>query len=140
MIRKYRQIFSLAALLIGLVVSAQAQTAKHYEASIPFDFNVGNKAFSAGDYAFRFTNRLAYQETMTVRNLKNGESHVFLVLRNPANESAEFSRLLFNRYEDRYFLAELTTPSVSAKFIGARSEIRLAQMNAVRRETIALKK
>ena len=139
MIKKLIKTFSLVGLLIGLMVSAQAQTANQYEASIPFDFNVGNKAFAAGDYAFKLTNRLAYQQTMTVRNLQNGKAHVFLIVRDQSNELSGLSRLLFNRYEDRYFLAELATPTLSAKFVRAKTEDRLAEMNRVGRETVALK-
>ena len=138
--RRFIQICSFIGLLIGLTVSAQAQGVRQYEASIPFDFNVGNKSFQAGDYAIGLTNPLAMQETLTIRNLKSREAEVFLVTRNQANAFAAASRLIFNRYGDRYFLSEMATPALSAEFLRAKAETRLARKNPPRRETVALKK
>lgn len=138
--KRFIQICSLFTLLVGLMVSAQAQGARNYEASIPFDFNVGNKTFAAGDYAFGLTNPLAYQESLTIRDLKSGRTQVVLITRAQADELAESSELVFNRYEDRYFLAEMTTPTLSAKFLKAKTETRLAKAKSLKRETVALKR
>jgi hypothetical protein len=138
--KRFIQICSLLGLVIGLMVSAQAQSVRRFEASIPFDFYVGNKVFTAGDYAFGLTNQLAYQESLTIRDLKSGKSQSVLINREQANELSENSQLLFNRYEDSYFLAAITTPTLSAKFLKAKTESRLAKAKTVKRETIALKK
>ncbi len=138
--KRFIQICSLFALLVGLLVSAQAQNANRYEASIPFDFNIGNKTFAAGDYAFGLTNPLAYQESLTIRDLKSGKTQVVLITRNQANELAESSQLVFNRYEDRYFLAEIATSTLSAKFLKAKTESRLAKAKSSKRETVALRR
>jgi len=140
MIKRFIQIGSVFALLIGLMVSAQAQKVNSYEASIPFDFNIGNKTFAAGEYAFGLTNPLALQESLTIRDVKNGTTHVFLITRDQADEFKGGAQLTFNRYEDRYFLAEIAAPTLSAKFLRAKSEARLAKSKTVKRESIALKK
>lgn len=138
--KRFIQIGSLFALLIGLMFSAQAQGVRSYKASIPFDFNVGNKTFAAGDYAFGLTNALAYQPSLTIRDLKSGRTQVVLVTRNQADELSESAELLFNSYEDRYFLAEIATSTLSAKFLRAKTESRLAKAKPSKRETIALRK
>ena len=134
------QIFSLVGLVFGLMFSAQAQNVNQYTASIPFDFNVGNKTFAAGEYAFRLTNPLAYQETLTIRDLKSGKSQVVLITRRPEYKVSEISRLLFNRYEDRYYLASMVTETLNVKFFKAKTETRLAESKAARRESVAMKK
>lgn len=138
--KRFIQVCAVFGLLIGLMVSAQAQKVNQYEASIPFDFNIGNKTFAAGEYAFGLTNPLAYQESLTIRDLKNGKTHVFLITRNQADELKEGAQLLFNRYEDRYFLAEIAAPTLSAKLLRAKTETRLAKSKTVKRESIALKR
>ena len=137
--KRFIKICSLFGLLIGLMVSAQAQRVNQYQTHVPFDFNVGNKTFAAGDYAFGLTNPMSYQESLTIRDLKSGAAHVFLITRNQANEGSGPSQLLFNRYDDRYYLAELQTPSLSAKFLRSKAESRLAKAKTSKRETIALK-
>lgn len=138
--KRFIKICSLVGLLIGLMISAQAQKVNRFEASIPFDFSVGNKTFAAGDYAFGLTNPTAYQESLTIRDLKSGKVSVVLITRNPEGELSPVSQLLFNRYEDRYFLAEMRTATLSAKFLRAKAETRLAKAKTGKRETVALKK
>ena len=136
--KRFIHICSVFGLLIGLMISAQAQKVR-YEASIPFDFNVGSKTFAAGEYAFGLTNPLAYQPSLTIRDLKNGKSHVFLITRNQADEFKSGAQILFNRYEDQYFLAEIATSSLNASLLKAKNETRLAKSKTVKRESIALK-
>ena len=136
--KRFIQIFSLVGLVFGLMFSAQAQSVRQYEASIPFDFNVGNKTFAAGEYAFGLTNPLSYQESLTIRDLKSGKTQVVLITREQANELSDGSQLLFNRYEDRYFLAAISTGTLNAKFLRAKTESRLAKTKALRRESVSL--
>jgi len=138
--KRFIQICSLFVLVVGLTAAAQAQKANRYEASVPFDFSVGNKTFAAGDYAFGLNNPLAYQSSLTIRELKSGKTQVVIITREQADDFSNTSQLVFNRYEDRYFLTELTTSKLRAKFSRAKTESRLAKEKTARRETVALKR
>ena len=137
--KRFIQICSVFGLLIGLMISAQAQKVNQYKASIPFDFNVGSKTFAAGEYAFGLSNPLAHQPSLTIRDLKNGKTHVFLITRNQADEFKSGAQILFNRYEDQYFLSEITTSTLNASLLKAKTETRLAKSKTVKRESLALK-
>lgn len=137
---KIRQICSLAALVIGLMISAQAQTATQYRAHIPFDFNVGSTTFTAGDYAIGLTNPASGQQSLTIRDLKSGEAKMFQFLPKDSDGLSEISQLVFNRYDDQYFLGEMTTPTLSAKFRKAKFESRLAKMQKPEQEKINMKR
>ena len=100
--------FTMLTLVLGLafvsaVVSANGQ-AKQVRANIPFQFVVGDKSLPAGEYVVKpFTNS-------RVLNIGNRDSHrsalrmTSEIIGNPSSENA---RLVFHRYGNRYFLAEV---------------------------------
>ena len=112
-------------LMVGLagflsVVSANAQTQTRYKAEIPFDFNIGNKTYQAGDY---FIN-LANSNTLT---LEDAEGTNLLVKIVSPNEASDATKMIFNRYENQYFLAKVISPDFGVTMIKTNSEKQMAK-------------
>jgi hypothetical protein len=102
------QIYRVAAILgifLGLVVAGvQAQTPSRVEVNIPFEFSAGKTTLKPGVYTIkRMSGNL-----VTLRNVENKSS---AILNAPVNLSSTkvdaTERLVFNKYGDRYFLAQI---------------------------------
>jgi hypothetical protein len=75
-------------------------------ADIPFNFMVGNKEFKAGKYT---VGRLAggrTDDTLIIRNEDDNEAANFNV-NNVYGKGEPRARLIFNRYGNQYFLAQV---------------------------------
>lgn len=89
---------------VSAVASVSAQTPGHnITANIPFDFSVGDKTLSAGQYAIA---RASSDGTMLkVGNREESASRLTQSVQ--ANEPKEQTMLVFNRYGSRYFLSQV---------------------------------
>jgi hypothetical protein len=94
----------MAMALMTAVATANAQSQKS-KVNIPFDFVVGDKGLPAGDYAI--TNVTSNSDTLRIRNATANDSAVRLTT--TVNGTADRSKLVFHRYGERYFLAEVWT-------------------------------
>jgi hypothetical protein len=98
-----RTLASLALSAALSPVSLLAQDQLHV--NVPFDFTVGSKSFAAGEYNVR-------QATPQILHLRSADGHsAMLIPTTPADStkapgSAQFK---FNRYGDRYFLAQISS-------------------------------
>jgi hypothetical protein len=101
-----RQVFSLITLLSLLLVTglAIAQTSK-MRANVPFSFSVGSKTLPAGAYNIGAIG----SGSMVLLVQGRGGSSSAMVGCNAAesNKAADKTKLVFNRYRDQYFLAEI---------------------------------
>lgn len=96
--------FSFLLMFAALSISAQAQTTER--ASIPFDFSVGGKKLPAGAYMIK-RNPLS-TSSLLVQNQKGHPASIILTIPSLQNKSrSERGRLVFNRYGDIYFLAQV---------------------------------
>jgi hypothetical protein len=96
-------VVTLTVVFATAVVSANAQTIR-VSAQIPFDFVVGEKTMSAGEY----TVSSATQDGsgLLIRNAK-GKDNAIRLTRETAPSKKTDSRLVFHRYGQTYFLAEV---------------------------------
>jgi hypothetical protein len=83
--------------------SVYAQSSAGLAANIPFEFVIGNRAFPAGEYTFRYK----YTNVIQIQSQERGESMFFLT--RPAKGKKTRNELGFNRYGDKYFLSRLWT-------------------------------
>ena len=128
----------LVVLALSLAGFAQAQKTSAYKVHIPFDFKVGGKSFEAGDYAVTFGGVAGSRERLIIQSEKGKNSAMLVVSPSEKIEDSAKSALVFNVYENLYFLAGIETPQTSAEILKSKKEIRLAK-NAKRVE-VALKK
>ena len=102
--------FTMLALVVGValattLVSANAQSTSIVRANIPFDFIVGDKTLPAGKY----TVNSAASDGQALNIRTSGGKSLALVLTHDAAERSQkrIARMVFHRYGQQYFLAEV---------------------------------
>ena len=100
--------FSTLALTIGLSGLAGGSLAMAQDVretgNVPFDFQVGSQHLSAGTYN---VSRPAYSGVLRLQNTASRTSTLAAMpISSGVNRNAE-SKLVFHKYGDRYFLAEV---------------------------------
>ena len=93
----------LGLLLTLAVASVNAQSTRTIQATIPFDFTAGGSNLQAGEYSVRFTSANA----LLLRSADGKTRVIIRAQRAVAGDSAKPERLVFNRYGDQYFLAQI---------------------------------
>ena len=96
---------------VTTATSANAQSLTRQVADIPFDFQVGDNGLPAGRYEVMSSS--AAREAIRVRSTENGK--VVIRLSSAAFKSTPVKKgvLVFHRYGNRYYLAEIWTAGAS---------------------------
>lgn len=102
--------FTMVMLIVAVaftaaVVSANAQSSDKLSAVIPFDFAVGNQTMASGEYSVRSITRDG--EGLVIRSDDTGKSAIRLSNSIAPKRNKTQARLVFHRYGQRYFLAEV---------------------------------
>jgi hypothetical protein len=100
--------------LMALTVMASTQVARAQDpmvVKIPFEFAAGNTTLPAGEYSVKISET---NQALLLVNRMNSEASVILTT-NPAEarEIQTDSKLVFNRYGDRYFLSQVWSAGFS---------------------------
>jgi hypothetical protein len=116
----------LALTVLLLATAAQAQTT-NVKATIPFDFVVGDHAYSAGEYTVKSVS----QGSAAIRIDNADESEKGITLSNACSKAqpAVGTTLVFQRLGDNYFLYQVWTEGNSAgrQFRTSKKEVQLAK-------------
>lgn len=96
----------LAALAVGSAYAARARGTVVVQ--IPFDFTVAGRTLHAGSYLVERSTQ-ASAEGLSLRNINDNKGVFVLTSTVQSNSRQSESRLVFNRYEGQYFLAEFWT-------------------------------
>ena len=98
-----KKVIAILGIFFGLA-SVQAQAPSRVEVKIPFEFSAGKTTLKPGVYTIR---RMS-GNLITLRNVENKSS---VILNAPVNLSSTdieaTERLVFNKYGDQYFLAQI---------------------------------
>jgi hypothetical protein len=107
----YVSIFLLFGLyaILAAAEPARAQSAREQTASIPFSFNVGDKTFPAGLYRVRQLNPASDRAALEIKSEDGRLGKITLTTFVRPGEEAEQPRLVFTRYGEQYFLAQVWT-------------------------------
>lgn len=129
-----RHLNTLAAILIlvgALTVNAQAQTAgaQKVVANIPFAFNAGNTNLPAGKYSITVLNPSSDRKILQIRSTK-GSSATVLTTAETGNISDD-AKLVFQRYGDRYFFAQVQMAGDGTTFAAVKSNTERAEKLAL---------
>ena len=113
---------ALMTLIVAFAITAtmvQAQSQTIMKANIPFGFNVGSTYMPAGSYEVR-----ALGARATVIETKDGHNRV-LALFNPAGPSkaVDETKLVFQKYGDRYVLAQIWTSTSGQGLQAPKSDL-----------------
>ena len=103
-----KRITMLGLLLILTSVSVAAQSQRSGPTRIPFSFIVGGKTLPAGVYTFG-SNRRDYDKVWSVQRRDGDHSALFTTIPVRANETQEKTKIVFHKYGDQYFLAQIWT-------------------------------
>ncbi len=117
---KTKIFFSLSILCIGiLLVGPQlltfASSSKDALASIPFDFYVKDKKMPSGDYSFLQPD--SPNGVLWVERTANPDTAVTFVSTENSLNPINQAKLVFHKYGDQYFLAEIWNPFLDEKFV-----------------------
>jgi hypothetical protein len=117
-------LFGLAVLL--LATAAQAQTT-NVKASIPFDFVVGDHAYSAGEYTVASLSQNS--PALRIDNADDSEKGMTLAHRCSMLRPAEGTTLVFQRLGDNYFLYQIWTKgsTTGREFTMSKAQVQLAK-------------
>lgn len=97
---------TFAALTFSAILSPLALLAQdQLNATIPFNFTVGTKSLTAGEYSVHHLND---GHTLLIRNRKDGTSIMTAVMGGEPSKKAGTSVLTFKRYGDSYFLSGIS--------------------------------
>lgn len=107
--RRRLSIFTVLVLLAALVSSsAYAAASRSTVVQIPFDFIVAGKTFPAGAYLVERSTQ-ASSEGLSLRSVDKNKGVFVLTATVQANSRQSQSHLVFNRYNEQYFLSEYWT-------------------------------
>ena len=116
--------------------TSQAQTSSNqFKSYIPFQFNVGEQKFPAGEYLIERTNRLASMEILVIRDAVTGHS-MFVPVSPTEDRPREKAQLIFHRYGEITYLAQLkgVQPNLGLELSESRAEraLKRERQKAVR--------
>ena len=104
--RNIHRAIALSGLLVLLTFSsAFGQSDRQTIIHIPFNFSVGERNFPSGKYVIE-RNRNNSDTVWVIRHKDDVGSAILLTRPVRANDVVEETRLVFNRYDDLYFLSE----------------------------------
>ena len=99
--------FSMLSLAVTLAVAAvYANPAGPLKANVPFDFSVGDKTLPAGVYTVM---PMTTQNVLRIRHEDSRAAALVITNDAPARRGQDQTRLVFHRYGDQYFLAQVWT-------------------------------
>ncbi len=100
-------------ILIGVfgltALQSNAQNIWGVRANVPFDFTVGDQLISAGMVSARGVNASS-AGTLSITNHTNGENSRRIGHKLASSNAINDARLVFHRYGNRYYLAEVWVP------------------------------
>jgi hypothetical protein len=99
----------LVAMFAAAAVSTHAQAPYGVRADVPFDFVVGDKTIPAGRISANGASEAA-QGALAIRNLTQGELALRAGRKLLGSERSKQGKLVFHKYGDRYFLAQICIP------------------------------
>ncbi|WP_157467756.1 hypothetical protein [Edaphobacter aggregans] len=126
-----KNLLSLAMFLALLMsAAAQAQTT-HLKITVPFEFTAGNVQLPAGEYEVMAVGRWG-GPTLSIRNLNSNAGTLVLSTSCRSQKPAADAKLVFYRYGQRYFLAEVWNRNSS---LGNQIQINSRQTELARNQS-----
>ena len=129
--RFFNMFFAIIILATALTAGAQAQSssAQRVIANIPFAFTVGSKTLPAGKYTITVVNPSSDRRALQIRSM-NGRSSAIVLTNAISGHVSDSSKLVFERYDDRYFFAQAQLSGDSTTLAALRSKSEHKQLVA----------
>lgn len=125
--------FLFALAVLAMATAAHAQTA--VKATIPFDFVVGNHAYSAGEYTLKSVG--SGTTTLRIDSTRDGDAAFVNSISCARLNPSDTTKLVFHRVGDNYFLSQIWIEGNSSgrEFPVSRAETMISQ-NREKPETV----
>lgn len=137
--QKFLRTLSLFAfLLVGTFATAQAQAVTSFTADIPFSFTVNNQEFTAGQYQIRLRENGTITHLRLLTADKKKVLTIFSILKETPKYS-EYTKLVFRRYGNHYFLGEIWARGQSTGYEILRSETEKQRQQQMRIEPLPVR-
>jgi hypothetical protein len=132
-----RQLSLTIAIVIvcaAAAVNAHAQTSapQKMRADIPFAFNVGEKTLPAGVYTLAVINPASDRKALQIRSLDGRFSAITQTSATSINRAGR-AKLVFRRYGDRYFFAQIDMAGDTPSLVAAKSQAERSTRRALAR-------
>jgi hypothetical protein len=120
----------IVALALASAVVSNAQSPRMVVSNVPFEFVVGDGTLAAGEYRISRTLGTA----VAIQKADGNRSATRLTIEIESRQDKQHARLVFRRYGDRYFLAEVWSGGDST----GRQLLKSRQERAIERELSSL--
>jgi len=130
---------ALTVLMLLSVAPAHAQSTNQVAVTVPFDFSVNGKAMPAGDYTIEAVQIAGSQAVRLID--RKGQVVATVATRAVQGRFQRESRLVFHRYGDQSFLAEIWTlgEKTGHRLSPSRAETEVARnIGAGRRQAVSI--
>ena len=125
--------------LCGILATSLGAQPLSARFNVPFDFVVAGKTLPAGAYAINLD---ADQSGMVKIQSADARKAVFALTHNgPIERGKNDATLVFHRYGDRYYLAEVTKGGIAAPALelpASKAETEASKLAAIQAETVTL--
>ena len=142
--KKYFSItFAVMMFLVVVTITAEAQASgsQKMRARIPFAFNVGKIELPAGEYTVTVLNPNSDRRVLQIRSA-DGKLSALIQTSERDTNTVEETKLVFNRYGNRYFFAQAQIAGESTTLAAVRSSAERNEEHAVaskgKKTTIAI--
>ena len=103
--RVFNITFAIIILISAFTAGAQAQITQRVIANIPFAFTANNKTLPAGKYTIAVLNPSSDRKALQIRSM-NGRFSAIVLTNGVIGNVSDNSKLVFERYDDRYFFSQ----------------------------------
>ena len=137
--RVFNITLAMIILATALSASAQAQTTQRVIANIPFAFTANNKTLPAGKYTITVLNPSSDRKALQIRSM-NGRYSAIVLTNGVIGNVADNSKLVFERYDDRYFFAraQMAGDSMSLAAVRSNKELKHLVATAKKKSTVVV--
>jgi hypothetical protein len=118
--------------LVAGVATANGQSRDRLVAQVPFEFIVGDKALASGEY--KLSTVTSAGDALMIKNADAGDAAIRFTSPIGHKNTKTYARLVFHRYDNRYFLSQVW---MSGESVG-RELRKSAQERAIERELAAI--
>ncbi|HKS09247.1 MAG TPA: hypothetical protein VJS13_06825 [Pyrinomonadaceae bacterium] len=116
--------------VVTITAEAQASGSHIMRARIPFTFNVGKTELPAGEYTITVLNPNSDRKVLQIRSADKKLSALIQTSELDTN-TPEQTKLVFNRYGDKYFFAQAQTAGESTTLAAVKSSAERNEEHAV---------
>ena len=116
--------------VVTITAEAQAFGSQPLRARIPFAFNVGKTRLPAGEYRITVLNPTSDRKVLQIRSA-DGKNSALIQTNEAQTRASEQTKLVFNRYGDRYFFAQARMAGESTTLAAVKTSMERSEQQAL---------